>query len=171
MIGFRKATPEDAVLLAAMRKLVWAETYRGIYPDEMIDHYDTDAFAQRDRRRMEDPAQHYYLAYDGENCIGYFSYGPCNYGSYKDFDLCLNSLYFRKSHQRMGLGRQAFDRLRQYAREQGIRKFFCGCSLHNGSARAFYKKMGGVLASEHGGHENKAEDLCYYEFYLGEQNI
>ena len=171
MIEFRKANPGDAVLLATLRQRVWEETYRGIYPDEKIDGYDIAAYAGRDASRMEDSAQRYYLAFDGETCVGYFSYGPYNYGTYKDFDLCLNSLYFLKSHQRRGLGYRVLDQIQKYAREQGMDKFFCGCSIHNGPARAFYEKMGGLLAGECGGHENKAEGLCYYEFYLGEETI
>ena len=52
MIVFRKATPEDAPLLAATRPKVWATTYRGIYSDEMIDNYDLSYYTARDRKRM-----------------------------------------------------------------------------------------------------------------------
>ena len=100
--------------------------------------------------------------------MGYFYYGPCGYGSYRDFELCLNSLYFLSEYRRMGLGRRVFAQLKAMCRARNIRKFFCGCSLHNAPAQAFYRKMGGVVGEIRGGHANKAEDILYFEFYLGE---
>ena len=39
-VEFRRASPEDARLLAETRRRAWDTTYRGIYPDAMIDEYD-----------------------------------------------------------------------------------------------------------------------------------
>ncbi len=36
-------------------KKVWAATYRGIYPDEMIDQYDLERYTAKDRERLQDP--------------------------------------------------------------------------------------------------------------------
>lgn len=167
MVKLRKAAPEDAYLLAWTRHIVWQETYRGIYPDKMLDEYDVSAYARRDRERIENPEHHYYLFLDGEDCIGYFSFGPYNFGSYKDFELCLNNLYIRNGYKGMGLGRQAFGVIRQYCREQGIPKFFCGCNAHNAPAIAFYRHMGGIQGDNPEAHENKSDDIIHFEFYLG----
>ena len=43
-VTFKKAEPTDAPLLAATRQKAWAATYRGIYPDEMIDQYDLERY-------------------------------------------------------------------------------------------------------------------------------
>ena len=150
------------------RQIVWKETYRGIYPDEMLDQYDLAFYTQRDRRRIETPGHHYYLYLDGETCVGYFSFGPYNFGTYKDFDLCLNNLYIRRDYQGQGLGRQAIDCVRVYCREQGIEKFFCVCNVHNHPARGFYTHMGGVIGNISEGHNNPAEDILHFEFHIGE---
>ena len=42
-VEFRRASPEDARLLAETRRRAWDTTYRGIYPDAMIDEYDLEA--------------------------------------------------------------------------------------------------------------------------------
>lgn len=167
-IELRRCEAEDALLLAKTRLQVWNQTYRGIYPDEMLDAYDLKFYADRDRQRIENPAHHYYLYLDGNECVGYFSFGPCNFGSYKDFTLCLNSLYIRQDYKGLGLGRLAFDTIRQYAREQGNHKFFCGCNIHNLPAQEFYRHMGGVVGNISGGHENRAEDIIHFEFHIGE---
>ena len=168
MVELRRATPEDAALLAQTRQIVWKETYRGIYPDEMLDEYDPAFYTARDRERIETPGHSYYLFLYGETCVGYFSFGPYNFGAYKDFDLCLNNLYIRREYKGQGLGKWALDVVRAFCREQGIGKFFCGCNVHNHPARAFYVHMGGVQGDTPERHENKSDDIVHYEFYLGD---
>ena len=119
-VEFRRASPEDARLLAETRRRAWDTTYRGIYPDAMIDEYDLEAHTARDAARIADPANAVFLAMDGAECVGYFTYGPYTYGRYKDFALCLNSLYFLPGYRRMGLGRRAFAQLTEFCRERGI---------------------------------------------------
>ena len=125
---------------------------------------DLSTTAARDAARIADPANAVFLAMDGAECVGYFTYGPYTYGRYKDFTLCLNSLYFLPGYRRMGLGRRAFAQLTEFCRERGIQKFFCGCNCHNLPAQAFYRAMGGVVGAVHGGHADRAEDQMYFEF-------
>ena len=159
MIELRRATAEDAGLLARTRRIVWEETYRGIYPDSMLDDYDVQAYTLRDRKRIEDPEHHFYLFFDDGVCIGYFSFGPYNHGIYKDFDLCLNNLYILRQYKGRGLGSVAFEVLRRYCAERGIRKFFCGCHVRNLPARSFYEHMGGIP-----GDAPVPDDIIHYEF-------
>ena len=168
MVEFRLARPDDAPILTATRQMVWDATYRGIYPDEMIDDYAFKIHLTRDNKRIADPRNTVWLAMDGDNCVGYLYVGPCGYGQYKDFDFCLNSLYFLPPYQGKGLGRAAFELAAAECRRRGFDKFFCGCSAHNHRARGFYEHMGGVLGAQSVGHANKAQDLVYYEFCLGE---
>ena len=163
-VEFRRARAEDARLLAETRRRAWDTTYRGIYPDAMIDEYDLEAHTARDAARIADPANAVFLAMDGAECVGYFTYGPYTYGRYKDFTLCLNSLYFLPGYRRMGLGRRAFAQQTEFCRERGIQKFFCGCNCHNLPAQAFYRAMGGVVGAVHGGHADRTEDQMYFEF-------
>ena len=167
-VTFQIAAEADAPILAATRQRVWAATYRGIYPDEMIDAYDLDFHTARDRKRICDPDNTVWLAMDGADCVGYLYVGPCGYGPYKNFEFCLNSLYFLPAYQDRGLGKQAFVLTRTECARRGFHKFFCGCSAHNQKARGFYEHMGGVLGRQSLGHENRAEDQVYYDFYLGE---
>lgn len=168
MIRFKKAEPSDSRTLAETRRKTWEATYRGIYPDEMIDGYDVAEMAERDRRTIEDENQTVYLIFDEDECVGYYCYGTPLYGNYKDFSLCLNSLYLLPPYQRQGYGTSIFSILRHYARIWDIPKFFCCCNAKNLPALAFYKKMGGVVGAESLGHENPAEDQIYFEFYIGE---
>ena len=61
-VEFRRASPEDARLLAETRRRAWDTTYRGIYPDAMIDEYDLEAHTARDAARIADPSNAVFLA-------------------------------------------------------------------------------------------------------------
>ena len=160
---------QDARIIARTREIVWKETYRGIYPDKTLDEYDLAFYEARDRGRIVDTNQHYYLFFDGDDCIGYFSFGPYHYGTYKDFSLCLNNLYIRNGYKGCGLGKLAFEYVRSFCKENGVSRFFCGCNIHNKPAVDFYKHMGGVAGDEAEYHENKADDILHFEFYIKEK--
>lgn len=167
-IILRKATAEDAPRITNTRRLVWEQTYRGIYPDHKIDQYDYDYHLNRDVKLLSDPQHHYFLFVDGDCCVGYFSYGPYNYGTYKDFKLCLNSLYVLDGYKGRGLGKLAFVQLCDYTRQKGMDRFFCGCNVHNLKAQGFYRHMGGVPGQISTGHADKSEDIIHFEFYTGD---
>ena len=168
MIEIVKASAADASVIAATRKIVWDQTYRGIYPDESIDGYDLAFYTDRDRRRMEEPDQYYYLFVDENRCVGYFSYGPYHYGQYKDFRICLNNLYILEGYKGQGLGKKAFSILREYCRNLGIDKFFCGCNANNHPAIGFYCHMGGIAVDEADLTLPKADQIIHFEFHMGE---
>ena len=167
-VEFVKVGAESAEILSATRQKVWATTYRGIYPDTMIDDYDLPWHIGRDRRRMEAEDQEFYLAMDGDRCVGYFNYGT-PYFPYKDFSFCLNSLYFLEEYRGQGLGKRAFRQMIEACKQRGVYKFYNGCNVHNLPAQEFYRKMGGVVGLVDDGHSNKAEDQMYFEYYLGDK--
>ncbi len=168
MIELKRASASDAWKIAETRRIVWRETYPGIYPDSMWEDYDVATYAGHDAQRIGEPGENYYIFLDGTQCVGYFSFGPYHHGSYKDFSLCLNHLYIRKSHQGLGLGRWAFTILRAYCQDRGIEKFFCGCNANNLSAMAFYRHMGGIAGDEPRLDVPKKDQIVHFEFYLGE---
>ena len=168
VIECRRAGAEDARLLAQTRQIVWKQTYWGIYPDCMLDDYDIDYYEARDRARILDPNHHYYLFLDGETCVGYYSFGPYNYGTYRDFELCLNNLYIIESYKGMGLGKQAFSKIYQFCQANNIPKFFCGCNANNLPAVSFYLHMGGIQGDEALPNVPKEDQIIHFEFYIGE---
>ena len=165
-IFFRKAETWEAPILTETRRKAWDATYRGIYPDEMIDQFDFSYYLKKDEARIMDPKQLVFLLMDGDRCGGYLCVGSPAYGAYKDFGICLNALYLLPDYQGRGFGRQAFEIVSGVCRQKGFHKFFCGCNAHNYKARSFYGYMGGHLGAARIGHRNKALDQVYFEFSL-----
>lgn len=138
MFCFTLARPGDEHTIGQLRQQCWAATYRGIYPDEMIDQFDYAWHAQRDLARIVSARYDVYLIEDDNSAVGYMCIE-------RSTPLLLYSLYLLPSHQRRGIGKAAFAHMRQLCQEQGQAFFLCYCQPENTPAIAFYQRMGGVI--------------------------
>ena len=159
-IGFVPAKANDAAAVSALRQRIWDTTYRGIYPDAVIDDFDYAWHQQRDLKKISDPSFTVYLIRSGNENIGYFIF------QHTDSGVWLHSLYVLREYQRKGIGKQAFSVLKEYCTERKIDRFVCNCSPHNENAMKFYRRMGGVVIKTDTGHENRQEDGVIFEFTL-----
>ena len=60
-VEFVRAKASDAVAIGTLRHRIWDTTYRGIYPDAVIDNFDYDWHQQRDLKKISDPSFMVYL--------------------------------------------------------------------------------------------------------------
>ena len=157
-IDFVPAKTSDAATIGALRQRIWDTTYRGIYPDAVIDDFKYDWHQQRDLEKISDPSFTVYLIKYGDEEIGYFFFQHARSGVW------LHSLYVLQKYQHRGIGKQAFSILNDFCREKGIGRFSCNCSPHNENAMRFYQRMGGAVIKTDTGHENKQEDGVIFEF-------
>ena len=160
---FVPAKAGDEVTISTLRQKIWDTTYRGIYPDTVIDDFNYDWHQQRDLKKISDPSFTVCLIRHGDEDIGYFIFQHTGSGVW------LHSLYVLREYQHRGIGKQAFAILKDYCREKGISCFACNCSPHNENAMQFYRRMGGVVTKTDTGHGNRQEDGVVFEFNLREQ--
>ena len=158
-IDFVPAKTSDAAAISALRQRIWDTTYRGIYPDAVIDGFNHDWHQQRDLKKISDPSFTVYLIRYGSEDIGYFIFRHDGSGVW------LHSLYVLQEYQHRGIGKLAFSILNDYCRKNGISRFACNCSPYNENAMRFYQRMGGVVIKTDTGHENRQEDGVIFEFY------
>ena len=112
-IVFVPVKPEEAQELSDLRRRAWSTTYRGIFPDEMIDHFDYAFHNERNRMILHSENYAvYFLVYGTEN-IGYLTLR-------KKDPLRLQSLYLLEEYRRKGIGTMAFRFVRDYCREHRI---------------------------------------------------
>ena len=164
MITLRLASPGDASVLAEIRRLSWESAYRGIYPDELIDNFDYAAHAEKFRKQMARSDTEVYVILDGDTLVGYCTVGEADW--YKDFPVCLHSLYLVPAYHRKGIGRHIMEFVKDWCRQKGYGSFFNSCNLHNHGARAFYEAMGGILGDVDDSNADPGADQCYYEYHL-----
>ena len=157
-IDFVPAKTSDAAAISTLRQRIWDTTYRGIYPDAVIDDFDFVWHQQRDLKKISDPSFTVYLIKYGDEDIGYFVF------QHTGSEVWLHSLYVLREYQHKGIGKEAFVILEDYCRENGIDRFACSCSPHNENAMRFYQRMGGMVTKTDTGHGNRQEDGVIFEF-------
>jgi len=156
-VSFRIAEPFEYKELSSLRQKVWATTYRGIYPDDIIDNFDYAFHNEKDLFRITSDEFTVYFIEEENEKIGYLILQK------KDI-LYVQSLYLLKEHRGKGIGKLAFEKIRGFCKEKGYKRFYLGCHPQNEKALGFYLKMGGVITSRDEGHENNRENNVRIDF-------
>ena len=158
-IHFVPATENDAMTIIQLRKQVWETTYRGVYPDNMIDKFDYAWHQGKELQRIRNPQYFVCLiAKDGYN-IGYLTIRKAK-------SITLQSLYIIQVYQHQGIGKHAFDFVIQYCKENNAHSFICQCVPENWNARRFYEKMGGEVIGEDLDNEESWMNSVIYQFHF-----
>ena len=140
-IRFIPATENDVMAIIELRRRVWETTYRGIYPDSMIDEFDYTWHQCKELQRIRHPQYAVFLISKNGCNIGYLT-------TRKTEIITLQSLYVIKEYQHQCIGKHAFDFVIKYCRDNKKNSFICYCVPENHNARVFYEKMGGKIIGE-----------------------
>jgi len=143
-IEFLPARPEDVNCLAVLSIEVWLDTYAlegipGSFAKHVLETYTPAAFAlalaDRDRRFL--------IARRGNALLGYallrLNAEPVSQGC---VTAEIETLYVRRHHQRLGLGRALFEGMLKLAAEAGQPKLFLTVYEGNHRTIAFYEALG-----------------------------
>ncbi len=158
-IDFLPLKSEHARELSEMRRSVWLTTYRGIYPDKMLDEFDYPFHDAKNLSMINSEDFSVFFITANSEKAGYLILQ-------KTDPLYVQSLYLLESFRRKGIGTEVFAYIRNFCREMEIRKFYLGCHPENKNALAFYKKMGGTITARDEGHKNKNENSVKIEFSI-----
>ena len=159
LVRFEQATEDDAKTIIELRKRVWATTYRGLCPDSMIDEFDYAWHLEKELQRIRHPQYRVYRIVKDDCNIGYLS-------TRKTDVVMLQSLYVLEEYQHQGIGRLAFDFVKQYCKENEADSFVCHCLPENWNARKFYDKMGGKVIGEDMDNEESWMNSVIYRFMV-----
>lgn len=153
-VRFVLASISDAEIFGQLRKQCWQSTYRGIYPDEIIDNFDFSFHLEQDIKRLNDKQYKNFLIKRNNVNIGYMT---LKFNS--DF-LLIQSLYLLANEQCKGIGNRAFQMVRSICAENRMSHFICYCHPNNGQALTFYRKMGGRVISHEICSESWQNSVC-----------
>jgi GNAT superfamily N-acetyltransferase len=150
----RPATPADAGAIAAVQTLSWAETYRGLVPDEFLARMTGATMRGRRVAQWEHTLASgpdsvsspdlVTVAEQGGRVVAFASAGPTRLHTVipGDYDAELFTLYALKSAHGLGLGRRLISATAAALHAQG----FVGLAvwvLDVNPTRAFYRHLGG----------------------------
>lgn len=156
-VCFIPAKENDAMTIIELRRQVWAATYRGIYPDSMIDDFDYAWHKKKELQRIKHPSYNVYLITKDTHRIGYLT-------THKTDVITLQSLYIITEYQHQGIGKQAFDFVIEYCKRNNVHSFICHCVPENHNARLFYERMGGKIVAEDLGNDESWMNSVVYQF-------
>lgn len=143
-IDILPARPEDARSLAALSIEVWLDTYatEGVsdgFAAHVLETYTPDAFD----RALADAHSRLLVARRNGMLLGY---GLLRLNAKPVSDGCgtaeIETLYIRRHHQRLGLGRRLYEGMRALAAKAGQPKLFLTVYEGNHRAIAFYEALG-----------------------------
>lgn len=139
----RDATPADARGIAEVHAGSWRTTYRGHFPDELLDNVDIDLWTtNRERIIRELPADQFYLVADvGGRIAGFAVAGPSK-GAPEDAEVY--AIYLLEEFQRQGIGRALLAECVRRFQARGWRSMVIWVLRENTIGRSFYERMGGT---------------------------
>lgn len=155
---------DDCKKLARLKHTIWETTYRGIYPDEIIDNFDFEKQENSFKNIVNNPKIEFYvLEIDGE-MVGYMDCGEPHY-PFDCYTQDIGLMYILKKYQGMGFGRKLFELGVSRIKEKGHKNFFVACNKRNINAQKFYEKMGGKIIHVDGdlGDKSREQIIFLYE--------
>ena len=148
-MAVRRATTEDAEAFERIRIRTWQATYRGLFPDTLLDRMQPNVERRQDRlRELSESQTEFCLVADvaGE-VVGFAISCPERTGDpvYKGE---VAAIYVLPAHQGTGLGRALIrESVRELAR-RGMTSLLIWVLRENRIGRAFYERLGGVPRRE-----------------------
>ncbi len=149
----RRATPDDSEAIAALHIVCWAETYRGLLPDPLIQSMTLPSRTIQWQRALERRADvQVIVAEDASGgLLGFASGGPAR-GADLGAAQEIYAIYVRRQAQRRGLGRALLQSVAAHLVLKSMTPTALDLGLwvlrDNAPARAFYERLGGQPGGE-----------------------
>ncbi|MBP2017422.1 ribosomal protein S18 acetylase RimI-like enzyme [Symbiobacterium terraclitae] len=161
----RRAVPEDAAAINGVARITWAETYRGIIPDE-IQRAVLPLWYAEDRlaRAAANPAGAFFVAESEDGrVVGFAQAGRREQAG----DAELWRFYVLPEHQRKGIGRQLLKACVESLQEGGdVARLFVQVEAENQIGRRAYEALGFAYVREYEddlmGHVSRMCEMCLH---------
>ncbi len=140
-IQIRRRKKEDCQAISHIVTEAWNETYRGIVPDDFLDHL-TQNEEERTLHSIEnfnEKENHCFVLEIDSEIGGFVRVGLC-----EERDSCgeIHAIYLLKKYQGQGYGRKLLEAGIQELKEMGCTQMIIGC-LEKNPSNQFYEHMGG----------------------------
>lgn len=145
MPSIRRATVDDAPVLADLARRTFVETFGHLYPPEDLNAFLDDAYdLGKQRIILAHPDYAVWLLEEAGVAIGHAAAGPCGlpHPDVQPGDGELKRLYVLKSHQSGGWGGRLFQTVLDWLERDGPRPLWIGVWSENHGAQRFYARAG-----------------------------
>lgn len=148
VIQFRRATLADSSALGQVQVTSWRSAFRGIAPDDYLDHQASAENQAEDWKGiLSNDTQIVIIAENDQELMGY-AWSQREEDPHAKWDAELVSMHLLPEFKRQGIGRRLFSTVAAELQKQGCKSIFLWVLEDNHPARAFYESLGGKLGSK-----------------------
>lgn len=151
MIAYRLARATDAAALAQLAAETFVATFAHLYPREDLEAYLEKSYGEAiQREEIEDTAICTWLAFRGDELVGYAQAGPMDMKvDHADSDRELYRLYVRAEMKGAGVAHELMRRVVEWTKREGADSLWLSVWENNERAQAFYRRYGFEHVGEH----------------------
>ncbi len=142
MFKIRKATIEDAFILADILSSSWSAAYKDIIPSHAIKARNERRFDMFKKTLMEEHSN--YLAFDHEIAVGLFRISECLDKDIKGAGEVV-AIYVHPNYFRRGYGTKIMNYACQLLKDLSYSKVILWALEDNYNAKKFYEKQGFIM--------------------------
>lgn len=145
-MNIRRATANDAPMLAKVHVDSWQVAYRGIVPDSFLERFTYQRREEAFRQALTANLEETYLVEDNDHAIGILTIGAS-----RDADLDVNctgeiwGIYIAPDYWRRGIGTTLVYEAERILQSRGFNQVILWVLEENMDARRFYERMGFCL--------------------------
>ncbi len=144
--SLRPATVSDATSLGYIQVTSWRSAFRGIAPDDYLDHQvNPESQAEDWKEILTDGEQIVMVAEMGKEVVGY-AWAHREDDPAIEWDAELISMHILPPFKRKGIGTGLVSVIARELRKRDCSSFYLSVLEENYPARAFYESIGGTLA-------------------------
>lgn len=163
MSNIRKANADDALIITEISVDTWKKAYEGLLPPELLANRNVDEKRINSWKENIANSDYTVLVYEDKKVCGYL------WGGKKrdkiDVPYEIYAIYVSPEYQRSGIG-QAL--IAEYKKMINYKPFYLYMLKGNGSASAFYQKMGGKENTHYNRKLSVGEYSIEEEIYIFE---
>ena len=138
MNNIRKATINDALIIAEISISCWKSAYKGLLPPKLLLNRKADKKRINSWKENIANNNNTVLVYEQDTVCGYLWAGPKR--DKIDIPYEIYALYVSPQYQRLGIGQ---DLINEYKKSINNKPFYLYMLKGNAPAAAFYKNIGG----------------------------
>lgn len=162
MLNIRSATEKDALAVATINVLGWKTTYRGLVPDELLDHLSVTEKRIENFSKAISDCPIFLVAENETGVIGYLNGGKPHISEFPYLHE-IYGFYVHPEYQGKGIGTALIGAFQEKIKGQS----FCVCMLDgNTKALHFYQKRGGIRYPEFDNDQEVYHHIVH-ELFLG----
>lgn len=138
---FKKVKENDMTKLAALASKIWHEYWTEILTESQIEYMleNFQSVNAIEKQIAEERYNYYFISDENNENIGYF--GISNKENY----MFLSKLYLLKEYRRKGIGKAAFEKIKQLAAKENLTTIRLTVNKYNTNTINAYKKWGFII--------------------------